>query len=103
MTSTETPAAASASAAMPALSVEQLTELLALLPGVDSVELKLSVPEANARSAVAAMGMDPMTAQLRQVAFFDTPDLALDQHGVVVRARRVQGKPADTVVKLRPV
>jgi hypothetical protein len=37
------------------------------------------------------------------VFFFDTPELALDQQGVVVRARRVQGKGDDSVVKLRPV
>jgi hypothetical protein len=37
------------------------------------------------------------------VFFFDTPDLALDKHGVVVRARRVQNKGDDTVVKLRPI
>ena len=35
--------------------------------------------------------------------FFDTPDLALNAAGVVVRARRRQGEEADTVVKLRPV
>jgi len=35
--------------------------------------------------------------------FFDTPDLALNRAGVVVRARRIQGGDADTVVKLRPV
>jgi hypothetical protein len=37
------------------------------------------------------------------VAFFDTPDLTLNKHGVVVRARRVQAKPGDAIVKLRPV
>ena len=47
--------------------------------------------------------MDPLDAQIRQVFFFDTPDLALNQAGVVVRARRVQGKGDDSVVKLRPV
>ena len=47
--------------------------------------------------------MDPLQAQIRQVFFFDTPDLALDQAGVVVRARRIQGKGDDSVVKLRPV
>ena len=46
--------------------------------------------------------MDPLDAQVRQVFFFDTPDLALDGAGVVA-ARRVQGKGDDTVVKLRPV
>jgi hypothetical protein len=52
---------------------------------------------------VAALGLDPLQAQIREVFFFDTPQLALDKHGVVVRARRVQGKGDDSVVKLRPV
>ena len=47
--------------------------------------------------------MDALDAQIRQIFFFDTPDLALDAHGVVVRARRIQGKGDDAVVKLRPV
>jgi hypothetical protein len=37
------------------------------------------------------------------VYFFDTPDLALNKAGLVVRARRIQGGRADTVIKLRPV
>src|SRR3954453_18997621 len=86
-----------------ALSGEQLAEVLALNRESDSVELKLTLPESDHRSAVAALGLDPLEAQLRQVVFFDTPDLALDRHGVVVRARRVQGKGDDSVVKLRPV
>jgi hypothetical protein len=52
---------------------------------------------------VSALGMDPLEAQIRQVFFFDTPDLTLNEHGVVVRARRVQGRGDDSVVKLRPV
>jgi hypothetical protein len=87
----------------PALSPEQLAELLALIKGADTVELKLSVPDGNRRSTVAALDMDPLDAQIRQVVFFDTPDLALNRSGVVVRARRVQGREGDTVVKLRPV
>ena len=89
--------------AIPALSAEQLTQVLKLVKHADSVELKLSVPDADRRSAVTALGMDPLDAQIRQVVFFDTPDLALNRHGVVVRARRVQRKPGDSVVKLRPV
>jgi hypothetical protein len=85
------------------LSDEQLQEFLALTKGADSVELKLTVPESDHRSAVRALGMDSLQAQIRQVFFFDTPDLKLNQHGVVVRARRVQNKGDDTVVKLRPV
>jgi hypothetical protein len=87
----------------PMLSNEQLSEVLPLMKGADSVELKLTVPDADRRSAVAALGIDPLDAQMRQVMFLDTPELALDRSGVVVRARRIQDKPGDTVVKLRPV
>ena len=90
-------------ATRPGLSDAELAELLGLLRGADSVELKLTVPEAGQRSSVTALGMDPIAAQIRQVFFFDTPDLALNEAGVVVRARRVQGKGDDSVVKLRPV
>jgi hypothetical protein len=47
--------------------------------------------------------MDPLDAQIRQVFFFDTPELTLNRQGVVVRARRIQRKGDDSVVKLRPV
>jgi hypothetical protein len=92
-----------ATAVAPNLSNEQLAEFLDLIHGADSVELKLTVPESYQRSAIDALEMDPMEAQIRQVFFFDTPTLALNKAGVVVRARRVQGKGDDTVVKLRPV
>jgi hypothetical protein len=84
------------------LGPEQLDELLTLLEVVDSVELKLSVPDDGRRSAVEALEMDPLAAQIRQVFFFDTPDLSLNASGVVVRVRRLQGKPADSIVKARP-
>ena len=58
----------------PSLSESQLAELLGLVDKSDSVELKLTVPEADQRSAVQALGMDPLNAQIRQVFFFDTPD-----------------------------
>jgi hypothetical protein len=85
------------------LSDADLQRLLGLLQGADSAELKLTVPDSEQRSAVAALGMDPLEAQIRQVYFFDTPDLTLNEHGVVVRARRVQQRADDSVVKLRPV
>ena len=81
----------------------RLAELLGLIKGADTVELKLTVPDSALRSTVTALGMDPLDAQIRQVFFFDTPDLALNERGVVVRARRVQNKGDDSVVKLRPV
>lgn len=67
------------------------------------MELKTTVPDSDRRAAVMALGMDPLDAQIRQVYFFDTPDLRLYAHGVVVRARRVQQRGDDSVVKLRPV
>jgi len=82
---------------------EQLSEILALAGGSDSVELKLTVPEEHHRSTAMALGMDPIDAQIRMVSFFDTPELALNRAGVVVRARRVQGRVDDSVIKRRPV
>jgi hypothetical protein len=63
----------------------------------------MTVPLAGQRGALAALGLDPLEAQVRMVYFFDTSDLDLEAAGVVVRARRIQGKADDTVVKLRPV
>jgi hypothetical protein len=85
------------------LSDQELSELVALIGDADSVELKLTVPLADRSRAAAALGVDPLDAQIRQVFFFDTPDLVLNQRGLVVRARRVQGREDDSVVKLRPV
>jgi hypothetical protein len=85
------------------LSDEELVEMLSLMRGAGSVELKLTIPESSQRSTVEALGMDPLGAQVRLVSFYDTPDLALESAGVVVRARRVAGKGDDSVVKLRPV
>ena len=85
------------------LSDKDLAELIALTKGADSVELKLTVPVSERSQGAAALGVDPLDAQIRQVYFFDTPDLTLNKAGVVVRARRVQRKGDDTVVKLRPV
>jgi hypothetical protein len=82
---------------------EDLEAMLALASGADSIELKLTVPEQAHRSAIEALGLDPLDAQIRLVCFFDTPDLRLNREGVIVRARRVQGREDDSVVKLRPV
>ena len=82
---------------------DEFIELRQLVRSSDSIELKVTVPEQAQRSANKALGIDPLQAQIRQVFFFDTPDLALDRSGVVVRARRIQGRDSDSTVKLRPV
>lgn len=100
-------AAAKSPAARPApaarLSDDQLQEVLRMLRKVDSVELKLTIPVDSHRATIRGLPLDPVEAQPRQVYFFDRPDLALDKAGVVVRARRIQGGKADSVIKLRPV
>lgn len=85
------------------LDADQLAEVVGLLEGADSVELKLTVPLEQQRSAVEALELDPLEAEVRLVYFFDTPDLVLNRAGVVVRARRMQRKGEDAIVKLRPV
>jgi hypothetical protein len=85
------------------LSSEKLVELLTLIGNADSVELKATLAQHEHRAAITALRLDPLAAQIRQVFFFDTPDLRLNQAGVVVRTRRVSGREGDSVVKLRPV
>lgn len=85
------------------LTPEQFADALALIRDAKSVELKLTIPDSEQRSAVMALDLDPLEGEVRQVFFFDTPDLALNHSGVVVRARRVQRRGDDSVVKLRPV
>src|SRR4051794_417668 len=87
----------------PRLAGDELVNLLELVKDADSVELKATVPASSSRSMGAALGMDPLDAQIRQVLFLDTPDLRLSAAGIVLRARRVQRRPGDSVVKLRPV
>jgi len=85
------------------LSSEETAKVLKLATQAKSIELKLSVPATRHRATTESIGFDPVEAQPRQAFFFDTPDLALNRAGVAVRARRIQGGGADTVVKIRPV
>jgi len=86
-----------------ALSDRDLLQMMDLVRGADSVELKLTIHESARAEAARALGVDPLDSQMRQVFFFDTPELSLNAAGVVVRARRRQNEQGDTVVKLRPV
>ena len=98
----KTPKAAPTEIAKP-LSGDDIARIMQLGKGSNSIELKLSVPMGGHRATVRSIGLDPVEAQPRQAFYFDTPDLALNRAGVVLRARRIQGGRADTVVKLRPV
>jgi hypothetical protein len=76
---------------------------MGLIGKSDSVELKMTVSDADRRATIRTLRLDPLDAQIRQVVFFDTPDLALNKAGVVARARRVANKGDDSTIKLRPV
>lgn len=81
-----------------------LAQMLMDLEGVPSIELKMNVERQQAMAVRQALArdLDVMQGSLRECCFFDTPDLDLFSHGVVVRARRTQGKDDDTAIKLRP-
>jgi len=63
------------------LTGEALSQLLGLIGSSDSVELKLTLPADAQRPTIKTLGLDPLEAQIRQVFFLDTPDLALNQSG----------------------
>jgi hypothetical protein len=84
------------------LNEAKLLDALSHLTRTDTVEFKMTVHENDRYSAMKALNMDVLEAELRQVVFFDTPDLKLNRSGIVVRARRIR-KGGDAVVKLRPV
>jgi len=100
---TTTPARRPSALPTARLNDSQLGELMQLLKGADTTELKVSIPQGNHFATIRGLPIDPVEAQPRQVFFFDTPDLALNKAGVVVRARRIAGGRGDTVVKLRPI
>lgn len=90
--------------ALPAqLSGSDTQKVLKILKSVRSIELKITVPLTEQRRILEAIGLDPVEAEPREAFFFDTPDLALNRAGLIVRARRFPEGRADTVVKLRPV
>ena len=86
-----------------ALDAADVLQLSSLVHQSNSIEFKLTVPESAYRSTAAALDLDPLESQIRQVFFLDTPDLDANKAGVIVRARRIQGRDGDTTVKLRPV
>ena len=80
----------------------RVAEARSLFKDADSVELKMTVADGDRSSAITALGLDVLDAELRQVVFFDTPDLILDRAGIIVRARRAR-TGGDAVIKLRPL
>src|SRR4051812_40079122 len=98
----ETPIRRRASTGETRLSAADAAKALELLKDSHGVELKVIVPQGH-RGAIPALGFDPVEAEPRQTYFFDTPDLALNKAGLIVRARRSPRGKGDTVVKMRPI
>ena len=48
--------------------------VIALIKDLDTVELKLTLPETRHRSTVATLEMDPLDAQIRRVFFSEHLD-----------------------------
>src|SRR4051794_10022176 len=80
---------------------KDLREMLEKLADVGTVEIKMNVP-AEQRMSLRNLNVDVLKGKMREVVFFDTPDLALFRAGVAIRGRRTQGRDDDTVTKLRP-
>jgi hypothetical protein len=94
--------ALSARAAQPeTMDRDEIIAMFKEMPDVGSVELKMTVPPEQ-RVALTGLKFDLLEGRIREVYFFDTPDLRLFRQGVVLRARRTQNAADDTVVKLRP-
>ncbi|GAA4609371.1 hypothetical protein BJY16_007292 [Actinoplanes octamycinicus] len=79
--------------------VDRSGRTVKLASEADRVELKVVSSERQCR----ALDLERHAVQTRRVYFLDTPDLALDRHGLIVRVRDMGGRPDDAVVKLRPM
>lgn len=82
---------------------DDVGRLLALLPERDLVELKVTVPDTDRRPVLTALGVDPLDAEIRQIGYVDTRDLALHAAGLSLRVRRTQHRAGDVIVRLRAV
>lgn len=66
-------------------------------------ELKVTVDRAAIEGVLADFGLTPDVAELRDIWFYDTDDLALFGAGAILRARSVTDDDDDSTAKLRPL
>ena len=71
--------------------------------GADRIEIKATVPQRQIAGALKRYKLTRSNDEQRLVYFFDTPDQALLEAGIIVRARRVIGDRHDSTIKFRPV
>ena len=77
--------------------------LASQVEGADSVEIKATIAPRNIGKALKLFGVSQQSGERRFITFYDTRDLALLEAGLILRSRRVPGKPHDSTVKFRPV
>jgi len=82
---------------------EQRKAFEAKIAGADKVELKITVTGEDEERAYESLDISERIAVRRAIYFFDTPELTLNQAGVVLRARDIENANHDSVVKIRPV
>jgi hypothetical protein len=72
-------------------------------PSIGAIEIKITARAKDEDAVRAALDSAGIEAEKREVYFFDTPELALFDAGIVLRARLVHDGADDSTVKLRPV
>lgn len=78
-------------------------EVAGKLAGVDAIEIKVTIPDAQIEAALNRYGLTIDNDEERCIYFFDTPNLDLSRGGMFARARRIVGEDDDSTVKFRPV
>jgi uncharacterized protein YjbK len=73
------------------------------IEGSDKVEIKITVAKKDEARAYETLEIERREAARRSIYFFDTPDLAMNKAGIVLRARAIEDDDHDSVVKIRPV
>lgn len=73
------------------------------IEGSDKVEIKITVAKKDEQRAVEALELSKRDAARRDIYFFDTAELDLNEAGIVLRARAIADDDHDSVVKIRPV
>ena len=71
--------------------------------GADTIEVKMTVANAQIRDALRKFDLRVDEEEKRYVYFFDTPERDLLEAGIIAWARRIVGDRHNSTVKFRPV
>ena len=82
---------------------DELRTSVEIDPAVSAVEVKITARIEDEDRVLALLAKANEEPESRTVFFFDTPDLALFDAGLVLRARKKARDDDDSTVKLRPV